>query len=226
MKRQNYGIDPKTGRHDRRLTATESAFLGILWLEHAGEKNKISADTLACRYAESMGEVYEDVPARHDYWLSKWKRLVRRMQNHLLIEHRHIPLYSKPGINGGYWIGEDEFEGNRFHDSFRKRAVTGFVKAARGKQAAVVQAVEQLSFEFDDLEDMTGADTVSISGRPTPIAVVDALIRKMMSDPERFASDLQRLGKKFSSVLLPKARAREIEDTARKLQELVRGLAP
>ena len=225
MKKQNYGIDPETGKHDRRLTRAESAFLGILWTDHAGEENKIRSKGLALAYAAALGH-YPDPDATFSQFVSHWEREARHMQNHLLAEHENIPVYSKAGSCGGYWVAQSEAEGERFYDTFRKRGLTGLRKAARGRQGVMVEMVQQLSFEFDDLEDMTGADTVSISGRPTPIAVVDALIRKMMSDPERFASDLQRLGKKFSSVLLPKARAREIEDTARKLQELVRGLAP
>ena len=225
MKQQDLGIDLKTGKHDQRLTRAEAAFLGILWVDYVGKENKIRADDLAVAYAEALGHVWEP---NSDYpwgwmWIEKWKRQVRAMQNHLLIEHKNCPVFSRSGHQGGYWIGSEE-EGRAFYDTFRQRGLTGLTKAARGKQSALVEMVEQLSFEFDDLEDKTGAPVITIDGRPTPIAVVDAMIRKMMQNPERFRDDLLRLGQKFGSILLPKAQAREIETTARKLQELVSGL--
>ena len=222
MRKQDLGIDLKTGKHDQRLTHWESSFLGILWLDHNGSQNKISADTLACKLAESMDVPYIRFGGSYNAYLDEWKRHVRYLQNHLLIEH-NIPIFSRSGTHGGYWIGTEE-EGREFYNSFRQRGLTGLTKATRGKQSVLVEMVEQLTFEFDDLEDKTGMPVVSIDGRSTPIAVVDAMIRKMMQDPERFRDDLLRLGQTFGSVLLPKAQAREIESTARKLQELVSGL--
>lgn len=225
MRKKDLGIDLKTGRHDQRLTHAESMFLGILWVDHVGKENKISAGNLAATFAKTLGHEWKPdaVPPWYYEWLAKWKRKIRALQNHLLIEHKNCPVFSQSGIHGGYWIGTEE-EGKAFYDSFRQRGHTGLTKAARGKQAVLVEMVEQISFQFDDLEDRAGTPVITIDGRPTPIAVVDAMIGKMMRDPERFRDDLLRLGQKFGSVLLPKARAREIETTARKLQELVSGL--
>jgi hypothetical protein len=222
MKKQDLGINPKTGKHNKLLTRMEFNFLDILWLDHNGKENKISAGTLACRFAETMDVPFLRYGGTYDAYLGEWKRHVRYLQNHLLIEH-NIPIFSRSGIHGGYWIGTEE-EGKTFYNSFRQRGLTGLTKASRGKQAVLVEMVEQLSFEFDDLEDKTGMPVIKIDGRSTPIAVVDALIRKMMCNPERFSADLQKLGRQFGSVLLPKAQAREIETTARKLQDLVSGL--
>jgi hypothetical protein len=218
MRKEDLGIDRKTGKHNAGLTRYESALLGVLWLDHVGEENIISADELAMKYAYALGCEIKD-----SWNLSEWKRDVRSLQNHLLIIHRNIPFFSRSGKGGGYWIGTEE-EAPAFYDSFRQRGLTGLTKAARGKQAVLVEMVEQLTFQFDDLEDRTGGSVVTINGRPTPVAVVDAMIGKMMRNPERFHNDLLRLGQKFGSVLLPKARARQIETKARELQELVTGL--
>jgi len=222
MKREDLGIDPKTGKHTQVLTRAESAFLGIMWVDHVGEDYAISAEDLAHRYAGVLRQPWNPITEILDDYLAKWKRHVRRLQNHLLIEH-NVPVYSRSGHYGGYWIGT-EAEGQKFYDSFRQRGLTGLTKAARGKQAVLVEMVQQLSFEFDDLEDRTGQEMITIDGRPTPIAVVDAMIEKMMREPERFRDDLLKIGQKHGSVLLPKARAREIEAKARELTELVRGL--
>lgn len=218
MNKRDLGIDPKTGKHDQRLTKNESAFLGLLWIDHVGEDNIISADDLAIEFAGLLGCQISDTLI-----LAEWKRDVRALQNHLLIKHKNIPVYSKAGPGGGYWIGSKE-DGQKFYDTFRKRGLTGLTKAARGKQAVLVEMVEQLTFRFDDLEDKTGLPVMTIGGRSTPIAVVDAIFAKMMRSPERFRDDLFRLGQKFGSVLLPKSQVAEIKATTRKLEELVQAI--
>jgi hypothetical protein len=217
MKKEAFGI--KLGKHDQRLTQAESAFLGILWIDHEGADEKITADDLAIAYGTRMDVPFLGYGGTYDQYLAEWKRNVRHMQNHLLIEH-NIPVYSQTGNQGGYWIGTEE-EGEKFYDAFRKRGLTGLKKAARGKQAVLVDMVQQLSFQFDDLEDQSGIPIVTIDGRATPIAVVDAMIAKMMRSPERFREDLLKLGQKFGSVLLPKSQVAEIKATTRKLEELV-----
>ena len=36
MKAEDLGIDVRSGRHNRTLTAVENRFLGILWTDHVG----------------------------------------------------------------------------------------------------------------------------------------------------------------------------------------------
>lgn len=220
MRREDLGIDPKTGKHDRRLTRAENAFLGCLWVDHVGEENKISGNALAGAFAAAMGCGPPSMDDLNDF-VSGWKRSVRLMQNHLLCEHDHVPIFSQSGIGGGYWIAASETEGYRFNETFRRRALTGMRKAARGKKAVMVQMVQQLSFEFDEFKDLRGIPEPVLGSRPTPIAVVDAFFQRMLSEPEKYARDLARLGKKYGGVLLPKSWVEQIGTTARQLQELV-----
>jgi len=224
MKREDYGFGPKTGRHSQRLTRAEEAFLGILWIDHVGKKNRISANNLATRFAAVLG-CGPPPPEDLDDYVDGWKRGVRRMQNHLLFMHDNIPIYSKAGAGGGYWIAESKEEGERFNNTFRKRAMTGIRKAARGKKAVMVEMVRQLSFEFDGFKDETDLPAFARGAhRPTPIVVVDALFEKMAMDPERFSDDLQRLGRKYGSILLPRARMNQIGSAVKNLQALVEGI--
>ncbi|MFH1999580.1 MAG: hypothetical protein ABIK28_07865, partial [Planctomycetota bacterium] len=145
MRLEDLGYNPKTGVHRKQpLTPEEAAFLGMLWVDHEGEGVKISADNLALQYMQKI----ENQVDRHR--LEFWKREVRELQNHLLCEHR-IPILSKAGNHGGYWIAATEGESEQFYDTFRKRGLTGLVKASRGKQSAMVDMVTQLSFEFEEL---------------------------------------------------------------------------
>lgn len=224
MKREDYGFDPETDRHSQRLTRAEEAFLGILWIDHVGEENRITANNLATAFACRLGFAPPSIEDLEDY-VDGWKRGVRRMQNHLLFMHDNIPLYSKSGAGGGYWIAESEEEGLRFNDTFRKRAMTGMKKASRGKKAVMVEMVQQLSFEFDGFKDETGLPAFARGAhRPMPIVVVDALFEKMAREPERFSDDLQRLGRKYGSVLLPRARMDQIGSAVKNLQALVEGI--
>jgi len=220
MRLEDLGYDPKTGHHRRQpLTPEESAFLGILWIEHEGENFKISADSLAVRYVQKIGNLVDT------HRLEFWKREVRELQNHLLCEHR-IPILSKAGPSGGYWVAETEGEADRFYDTFRKRGLTGLVKASRGKQSAMVDMVTQLSFEFEELVDATDqtARIRPVGGMPLPAEVVDAFLARMTRDPARFADGLRKIREKYGAVLLPKERLRAVQKTASELQAMVAGL--
>jgi len=222
MRAAAFGINEKTGRHTRQpLTFEESAFLGILWEDHAGAFHKIAADDLAVLFARKAGGDPSERPRSHN----EWKRQVRLMQNHLLCEH-NIPILSKAGNDGGYWIAATKDEAEEFYGSFRKRGLTGLVKASRGKQSALVDMVRQLSFEFDELRDHTEQThrIRPVGGMPTPIEVVDAFLEKMLQDPAKFADGLRKIGQKYGSVLLPRARVEALKAEMARVQELVAAL--
>ena len=207
MKYNFIGIDHKTGYHRKSpLTPEESRFLGALWETHVGESNAVCAGDLAMKARLRP-------------------RYVRKMQNHLLFDH-NIPVLSAAGHDGGYFIAESEGEADRFYDTFRKRGLTGLVKASRGKQSAMVEMVTQLSFEFDDLVDQMDR-TPNIrprGGVPMPAEVVDAFLTRMTRNPEKFADDIRKIREKHGAVLLPKERVREMQRQAAKLTAMVGAL--
>lgn len=217
------GIDPDTRIHRKNpLTREENAFLGILWVDHVGEENKISAQYLARAYARQTVNAYAD--AR----LSAWMRDVRKMHNHLLFDH-NIPVLSKAGNDGGYWVAANEKEAIEFYKTFRKRGLTGLVKASRGKQSAMVDMVAQLSFEFDEMIDMTDqASEKPATRQATPIEVVDAFLKRMTENPEQYADGLRRIGEKYGNVLLPRHRFEQmviaVETQATALHRLAKEL--
>lgn len=232
MKAEDYGFNLKTGYHDRRLTAAESRFTGILWTDHEGEKNAVPANILAIRYFTGADDATaramlpgKGTDAVEKKTLEEWKRHIRRMQNHLLEDHDNIPVYSKPGHGGGYWLDDGE-AADRFYHGFRKRGLTGIIKATRGKQAALVDTVQQLSFEFEELVDQTGF-TRHMRPRaemPTPIEVVDAFLERMLANPEKFADGLRKIGEKYGSILLPKKQVLAMKAKAAELQQIVASL--
>ena len=230
MRYEDLGIDKKNGyMHDKRLTPAESRFLGLLWVDHVGKGACVPAEILAVRYF--TGCAHDDAIHQIKYTLAAgdvddWKRDIRYLQNHLLEMHDKIPVYSVSGSNGGYFIGETDAEGAEFYGAFQKRGMTGLKKAARGKQAALVDMVEQLSFEFDELDDRTGMGPAPrhAANTQTPIAIVDAMLGRMLADPERFSDGLRRIGRKYGSVLLPKAAIADMQAKAQELARMVAGL--
>jgi hypothetical protein len=234
MKLSDLGFS-KTGHHDKTLTVVESAFLSILWVDHVGHKNRISADALAACFDEKLSG--KEIPpdereALGRYWrqvapnaLDAAKRIVRTLQNHLLVKHDHIAVLSAAGTEGGYWIAESDTETHEFYDTFRKRGMTGLVKASRGKKAALIDMMQQLSFEFEDLVDKTFDGPIARRvGPPAAIDVVDAFLSKMTANPEQFADGLRKIGAKYGSVLLPKEHVKQLAAKAAELQHLVAGL--
>ena len=218
MKSEDFGFDPKTGRHDARLTYAEDKFVEILWEDHTGFDNRISADDLAQEFAVKI--IDQPIPFPN---LERWKRDVRYMHNHLLQYHDNVPILSRAGIQGGYWFAQNKLEAAMFYDSFRKRGMTGLLKASRGKQSVMVDIVEQLSFQFDDLVDKT--DTQYPQRRELmSIKILDAFLERMTRDPEKFADGLRKIGKKYGSVLLPREQVTAMRAKALELQQMVDNL--
>jgi hypothetical protein len=232
MRSEDLGIDPKFGTHDQRLTPLENRFLAVLWegeelgkpklrsagsceCKHQGLNHAISANDLAVLFLPE-GQILEEA-----------KRDVRRMHNHLLERHDKIPILSKSGIGGGYYMAENKAEADEFYHAFRQRGMTSLKKASRARQAEMVDMVEQLSFEFDDLVDKTGKTPGYVrpgAAVPTPVAVVDSFLDKMMKNPKKYAGDLRKIGEKLRSVLLPKEQVGAVRAKVLELQEMVAGL--
>lgn len=234
MRLEDFGFDSKTGHHDGTLTHAENCFLGLLWIDHIGAENKIPADELAVKFYDAQDcrddseeRIFITLKGYRDFAPKKLdllKRDVRRMHNHLLTQHENVPVLSKAGNGGGYWIADSEEEAEKFYDTFRQRGLTGLVKASRGKKAVMVEMMTQLSFEFEDLVDKTGYTWQPGDrgiGAPTAMAVVDAFLEKMLSNPERYSQDIRKLGRKFGSVLLPKEQVAEMQHKATELQAIL-----
>jgi len=242
MKAEDLGFNTETGTHSAVLTRAESVFVGILWLDHVGSENKISAHDLAVRFDVGINHPSAELDSEGVFWetrpngergilsckinIEDVKRDVRDFQNHLLFKHDKLPVYSKSGPNGGYWIGATAGEGDAFFETFRQRGMTGMFKATRGKKAGMVDMMQQLTFEFDELVDNTpyaGFVRRRVSD-PTPIDVVDAFLERMMSNPEKFADGLRKIGKKYGGVLLPKEQLAALQAKTDELSALMDGL--
>ena len=233
MKAEDLGFNPEHTQHDPDLTDAEDTLLTILLKDHVGAERKIGATELALYFHEEM--IGERV-SHKNFELNQeaWKREVRYMVNHLVIDHDQ-PILSKAGNEGGYWIAENEAEVEEFYETFRRRAMTGLTKAARGRKAVLAKTINQLALEFDDLQAERPAyvrpfdvaqgrepgERPHLDTGSTPLILVVSLIDKMTREPEKFARDIEILRRKFGKVFMPKVYFEEIRRTTARLQELV-----
>ena len=221
MKHEDMGIDVATGKHDPTLTRAEAKMLEIL-ADHI-VVSKIPAASLAVQFHERLfGRLaFDHVQAN----INQWKRSVRYMVNHLIIDHDQRVL-SKEGIDGGYWMAKTREEVDEFYGTFRKRAMTGLTKAARGKKAVMASIVKQLAFEFDEI---AGAERPAhvkpYDYESAPLAVMTAFLDKMTREPEKFEHELRILRDKFGKVLMPKEDFGRIQSLSRQLTEVLSRVA-
>jgi len=221
MKAEDMGVDIETGDHSQAFTEAEATMMEVL-ADHVGKNNKIPAEDLAVQWREHMNYLrvtYSEYQRRIDMW----KRDVRYLVNHLVIDHDQ-PILSKAGSTGGYWIAESQAEVDEFYETFRRRAMTGLTKAARGKQAVLADMVKQLTFEFEELKTAKPALTTKIKPsvhEPAPVVMVSTFLDKMTKEPERYANELRLLRDKFGKVLLPKEMFGEIQELSQKLSGLL-----
>lgn len=215
MKAEDIGINPETGTHSAACTEAEASMLQIM-ADHIGKDEKISANQLAYNYHTMTAE------EGHVFLLAAAKREVRYMVNHLIIDHDH-PIMSKAGVKGGYWIAANKREVDEFYESFRRRALTGFTKAARGKKAVMISMVKQLAFDWEELK--AGERPALV--RPyedresAPLAVVTGFLDKMTKEPEKFEHEIRMLRDKFGKVLMPKEDFGKIQALSRQLTEVL-----
>lgn len=207
------GIYPD-GRHDTVLTSAEKRCIDTL-KNHVGMANPASAAYLA--------DMVIGVSTR-----MQATRKLRLLVNHLIINH-DIPVICQAGIGGGYWLPGSKDEVEHFHRAFRKRAMTGLIKACRGKKAAFVDMVTQLTIEFDQ-ETGQGVQAPAVERLklvpdpdpiPASVQVITAQLRRYHDEPEKFAAEIRQIQEDFGEVLMPRDHLRKLKRATARLQNLL-----
>jgi len=221
MKSEHMGINPETGRHDPGFTWAEATVMEIL-AGYIGKESKIPAYDLMVKFND---EVMASRAVLGDFCPLLESRDIRCLVNHLIIDHDQA-IMSKAGCGGGYWIAGSKEEVDEFYGTFRKRAMTGLTKAARGKKAVMVSIVKQLAFEFEDLKTTERPALVKpYDYESAPVAVVTAFLDKMTREPEKFDNEIRLLREKFGRVLMPKETFAEIQELSKKLSGMLEKVA-
>ena len=208
------GILPD-GTHTLELTEDEQACLKAL-KAHVGRERACPATELAL----SLFGCYCDP--------EQAKRETRRLINHLIINH-DIPIICMSGLGGGYYMPGDASEVEQFYEAFHKRAMTGLVKASRGKKAAFVDIVEQLTFAFDDEAGTQAFERLRLTPEtnttPAWVSLVTRYLDKIRFDPDKYAAEIRAIQKRYGDVFVSRERLTAIRDAMQALQEQLKEVA-
>jgi len=201
------------GRHSRRLTELEARLAGVLEDLCQGRDNAMSAADLA-------GAVFG---AAHD----QAKRNLRELVNHLITMHSH-PICSMPGTGGGYWLPLSADEEEAVYQARKKRAMTGLVKMSRGRKAAYVESVVQMTLWFDDPSE-ADLDRLRIKkdNDPAPawLKLVTHYLDQIRRHPDRYSAELEKLQQKYSPIFVPRSTVLELRQKAEDLGRLLKKIA-
>jgi hypothetical protein len=204
------------GQHTMTLTVVEERCLDILQRQGQGRGSAIPAKVLA-RWIFQAHDLEQDM------------RNLRELINHLIFTHL-LPICSMPGNGGGYWLPESPDEEAAVYEARRKRALTGLLKMARGRKAAYVETLEQLTLWFDD---PVGADVIERlrlapeegSGMPAWMHLITKFLNKIDADPQRYAAEIRALQRTYGNIFVPRSTISQLRDKVREAEALLKEIA-
>lgn len=207
------GIDRKTGAHSMELTGTESICIRILQERGTGRIAAIPAADLAYNLFMT-GEL--------------GTRGVRTLINHLIMTHA-IPIMCEAGPGGGYYLAGDPEETARFKETFRRRAMTGLVKAARGSKAAYVDLMYQYTLGFDDPKTQHVIEKLRLlpeeNSAPAWVQLVTKLLDRFSEDPQRYALEIRRIQTTYGDIFVPREKVSMLKKKTEEFQKLLSEIA-
>jgi len=217
MREADLGIGPD-GKHNANLTAIESSCLDTLQELGQGAQAAISAKGLA----SFIGLTKEGQEDAHGM------RSLRTLVNHLVITHR-LPILSAAGAGGGYYLAGTEDEVNKFYKTFHRRAMTGLLKASRGKKAAFVDIMHQLSLGFDEPEAKEAIEKLKLvpDSDPVPawIQLVTKALDRLSLEPQKYAEQIRTIQTRFGDIFVPLDTVQELKRKTAEFQELLGKIA-
>ena len=207
------GIDKRTGVHSPELTGIESDCVDILQGRGCGRIAAICAADLAARLGLD-GE--------------RGTRDLRTLVNHLIMTHS-LPIMCEAGGGGGYYLAGDPDETERFKATFRRRAMTGLVKASRGSKAAYVDMMYQYTLGFDDPETHAAIERLRLQPDEDPVPawvqLVTKLLDRLSSDPKRYAAEIRRLQESHGDIFVPRDKVMTLKEKTAEFQRLLSEIA-
>lgn len=141
------------------------------------------------------------------------ERRLRERINHLIIEHL-IPIGTCARHKySGYFLIATKEERLEFRNTFRKRGITGLIKAARVDKSSLLETSLQLTLDHY----LTGE---KIPGFGAAMSKMLGIIR---SDPEKYADEINAFQADAAPLLVDRARMAEINQKSKELQRLTEG---
>jgi hypothetical protein len=211
------GIQPD-GTHLEALTPLEQRCLSVLEEKGLGQAAALPAAALTAAVGLESGDRNEDHGKRH----------TRKLINHLIMTHR-IPIICQAGAGGGYYLPGDEAEVARFYKTFHARAMTGLVKASRGRKAAFVEIITQLSLGFDDPAAQAAIERLRLTPDEDPVPawvqLTTRLLDRLQADPQRYAAEIRELQRAYGDIFVPRDKVVELKKRTAEFQQLLAEIA-
>jgi hypothetical protein len=214
MRDCDIGLD-ETGKHNPVLTPLEAKCLETLQNRGSGVLAAISGRDLT----RALGIDSVD------------QRNTRYLVNHLIMTHQ-IPIMCQAGSGGGYYLTGSTEETQRFYRAFHKRAMTGLVKASKGRKASFVDIMTNLALGYDDPDTMAQFDAVEhlrLTPDPDPLPawvyVATNLLERLASDPQKYAEEIRRIQQNYGDIFVPRHKVAQIREMSAKLQEMLAEIA-
>lgn len=172
-----------------KLDDSEVAIMRVLD-NHKGKGSAIPADRLANRV---------DVTGRR----------LRQIINHLILEHL-VPIASRAGVGGGYFLVETDRERHEFYWAFRHRGLTGLSKAARVQKQSLLETSLQLTLDqYMEDEKIPGAGEAS-----------SKLIKLFFKNPRLYAKEIEAFSTEAELLLIDRGKMAEINKYSKILAAL------
>jgi hypothetical protein len=152
------------------------------------------------------------------------KRRVRKAINRLIIVHG-ISISCVAGFGGGYYLPATKEDVEENHRRFHKRAMTGLVKAARGRTAAYADSMIQLTLGFED-EARASLDLSpsAADGPPAWVQVVTGLLQKVRGNPEKYAAEIRRIQDACGDIFVRRDKVARIRHLSSELNRALEAL--
>ena len=212
MKNSDLGIDNKTGAHQMALTPLEASCLEIMQGRGCGSLKAISA-------ADMTTILFSD---------SDRKRDLRTLVNHLIMTHS-LPIMCEAGVGGGYYLAGDPKEAERFKAMFRRRAMTGLVKASRGSKAAFVDMMAQYTLGFDEQETTAVIEHMRFlpenDRTPAWVQLVTKFLDRISKDPHLYAAEIRRIQHTYGDIFVPREKVAQLKEETAKFQRMLAEIA-
>ena len=217
MRESDLGIQGD-GTHEKALTPLESDCIRVLEERGSGKIMALPARQLTVILGLDSADVTKDHGTRN----------TRTLINHLIITHR-LPIICQAGKGGGYYLTGAEQESEQFYRSFHARAMTGLVKASRGRKAAYVDKMLQLTLGFDDPESAAALERLRLSPEEDPVPawvhLTTRLLDRLHADPQRYADEIRRLQQAYGDIFVPREKVTILKQKTAEFQQLLAEIA-
>ena len=132
-------------------------------------------------------------------------------------------------FRSGYYLAGDPEETERFKQTFRRRAMTGLVKASRGSKAAYVDMMYQYTLGFDDPETQRTIEHLRLlpeeDAAPAWVQLVTKLLDRISSNPQVYAAEIRRIQAAYGDIFVPREKVSMLKAKTAEFQKLLSEIA-